>query len=96
MRPFVLASALLLIHLAASPLAAQPLFSDSFDSAPSPQWGNERGDWTAIGGEYLAQAPTNTPPTFTSLPFELTDLELTLDVSKSPTAASGSAPTPRV
>jgi len=57
-----------------------PVFFDSFDDAPSPLWSNSRGNWTASGGEYFAQAPTNQPPTVTSVPFALSDLDLEVDV----------------
>ena len=56
------------------------VFSDNFDGGPSPLWGNERGNWTSIGGGYASQNPDNIPPTFSSLPFLLRDFAIELDL----------------
>jgi hypothetical protein len=47
--------------LAASTSAAE-IFSDNFNSGPSPLWSNERGNWSAFGGIYNAGSPNYTPP----------------------------------
>src|SRR5678816_232807 len=71
----------LLVSLAlASPCCAQVVFSDTFDSGPSPLWRNERGAWAASGGLYYATQPTNSPPTLSTLPFNLGDFDLEVDV----------------
>jgi len=63
-----------------APAMAQLLFTDTFDSGPAPVWGNERGSWTAAGGEYFATVPGNLPPTRTTLPYVLRDFGLRLKV----------------
>jgi hypothetical protein len=68
------------VLLLAAPAAAQPLFTDSFTSGPSPLWGNERGAWAVSGGAYAATLPSNSPPTLTTLPFVLGDFDLDIDV----------------
>ncbi len=60
--------------------AAQVVFSDNFNTGPSPLWGNERGGWAASGGTYSATQPSNSPPTLSSLPFTLSDLDLEVDI----------------
>jgi hypothetical protein len=61
---------------------AETVFTDNFNSGASPLWGNERGSWVATFGVYNAQSPTNTPPTFTSLPFILADLTFDVDINQ--------------
>ncbi len=62
---------------------AQPaLFSDTFTSGASPLWNNLRGGFYASGGVYDAQFPNNTPPTYTALPFELSDFSFDVDVNQ--------------
>ncbi len=63
------------------PLFAATVFRDSFDSSPSPLWANERGSWAAGNGGYYAQCPSNSPTTFTSLPLNLKDFSVELDVN---------------
>ena len=57
------------------------VFTDDFDNGPSPLWGNEIGDWTAQGGVYFAQTPSNNPPTRTFLPLQYRNLDLEVDVN---------------
>ncbi len=65
----------------ASQAAAQPLFTDTFDSGLSPSWGNETGDWIASGGRYFAQTAQFTDRlTYSSLPFSLTDFTFDVDI----------------
>ena len=68
------------IALLAAPACGQLLFSDNFDAGASPLWVNERGPWTTSGGVYYCTAPSNSPPTISSLPYVLGDLELEVDV----------------
>ena len=60
---------------------AQVIFSDNFDAGASPLWGNQSGSWTATGGVYFAQSPSNNPTTYTSLPFSLTDFTADVDIN---------------
>lgn len=60
---------------------AGPSFSDNFDAGASLQWGNEIGNWTTSGGAYLSQAPSNSPPTYSSLPFDLVDFTVEVDIN---------------
>jgi hypothetical protein len=53
-------------------------FSNSFAANPSPLWNNYTGNWTAAGGQYYAQAPNDSPLTYTGLPFVVTDYILTV------------------
>lgn len=55
------------------------LFEDDFDSGPSPLWGNEFGSWGASGGVYDASFPY--PLTYSSLPFDLTDFSIQVDIN---------------
>jgi hypothetical protein len=56
------------------------LFSDNFDTGASPLWGNERGNWAASGGVYYATVINNNPASTTSLPLNLTDFAIDVDV----------------
>ena len=58
-----------------------PQFSDQFDSGVSGEWGNEVGDWIADNGTYRAQNPSNNPSTYSSLPYDLTNFTLDVDVN---------------
>ncbi|SRR5579871_106818 len=58
------------------------IFTDNFNNGASPLWGDERGNWTASGGVYFAQSPSNSPLTYTSLPFNLTDFSVDVDINK--------------
>ena len=60
---------------------AQLIFSDNFDTGASLQWGNELGGWTTASGVYYATAPNDLPPTYTSLPFTLTDFSVTVTIN---------------
>jgi hypothetical protein len=55
---------------------ANTIFSDNFDSGASPLWGNEFGNWTAENGVYYPQ----TVPATSSLPFDLTDFTISVDI----------------
>ena len=60
---------------------AQVTFTDNFNAGASPLWGNQSGSWTATGGVYFAQLPSNSPTTYTSLPFSLTDFAADVDIT---------------
>lgn len=57
-------------------------FTDNFDNGPSTPWGNEVGKWTATSGTYAASAPNNSPATYSSLPFQLRDFTLDIDINQ--------------
>ena len=61
---------------------AQVIFSDNFTSGAAAVWGNEIGNWTATGGVYFPTAPNNSPPTYTSVPFSLTDFSVTVTINQ--------------
>lgn len=56
-------------------------FLDTFNPAPSGLWSNTRGNWTGGSGQYYSQAPSNSPLTYSDLPFDLTDFSITVDVT---------------
>ena len=60
--------------------AATISFTDNF-SPPSSLWSNSTGNWTASGGQYVAQQPNNNPGATTVLPFDLTSYTLTVTVN---------------
>jgi len=68
------------IVLLAAPLGAAVLFEDDFDGGADPLWGNEVGNWTVTAGRYHAANPNNNPPTASTLPFDLTDFVVDVDV----------------
>jgi YVTN family beta-propeller protein len=55
-------------------------FTDNF-SPPSTQWSNSIGNWTAVAGEYFAQAPSNGPLIYSGLPYVFTNSNLSLTVT---------------
>jgi len=75
-----LAAMSLIAFSLSAPKAGASLFTDDFDSGASPSWGNERGAWLSSGGVYFATLPNNIPPTYSSLPYTLSDLVLDVDV----------------
>lgn len=58
----------------------QTVFFDDFTNGASTRWQNQRGAWVASGGVYYATIPNNLPPTYSSLPFVVADLDLEMDV----------------
>lgn len=80
-------SAVLCALFALSPAVSLASFSftDNFTPSPSPLWSNAAGNWTASGGDYLAQNPfaANTGETgaFSDLPFDLTDFTVSVNVN---------------
>ncbi len=81
-RPASLLALALLACTLTTVVSATPvvIFSDSFTSGPSAMWGNEFGSWYGHDGVYDALYPENLPPTYTSLPFDLTDFTLDVDI----------------
>lgn len=57
------------------------LFTDDFDAGASALWGNENGSWSASAGVYDAAVPDNFPNAHSSLPFDLQDFEISLDIN---------------
>lgn len=76
----LLGSASLIIN--ANSANADVIFQDDFNSGASPLWENELGDWSASGGVYNGLAPNNNPLTYSSLPFNLTDFRIDVDINK--------------
>ncbi|MCA9285654.1 MAG: hypothetical protein KDA22_10585 [Phycisphaerales bacterium] len=74
-------SSMLALVLGTTALAGGLPFSDDFASGPSELWGNEVGAWSAPSGAYLATQPDNFPNAYSSLPFELEDFSIDMDVS---------------
>lgn len=69
-----------LVLVACTPTLAGT-FSDDFSSGASSLWGNECGSWIASSGVYYAQSPNNSPATYTSLPFNMTDFTIDTDIN---------------
>ena len=84
MNRFLSATALVVLSFVwVGQAGATVLFSDDFTGGPSAAWGNQRGNWATVGGQYYAQAPNNSPPTYsdvTTLP-GLTDFAVDVDVN---------------
>jgi hypothetical protein len=59
--------------------SADVIFSDNLADRASPLWGDEVGSWTT--GGYYAQSPSFSPMTYTSLPFNLRDFALDVDIT---------------
>ncbi len=76
----VISAVALLVAVASPASAASISFSDTFTGGvASGLWGNQAGAWTASGDVYRATAPTNSPTTFSLLPYDL--LDFTVDVN---------------
>jgi len=57
-----------------------PFFNDDFNAGASAQWNNFAGNWSASGGVFRAQNPSN--GAFNFLPFNLTDFAVNLDINR--------------
>ena len=79
LRPLLVAVVSIAVLIGAQ--AQTVVFSDNFDAGHSPQWDNAVGNWSASGGTYNAAAPNNLPPTFSGLPFVLTDFSISVRVN---------------
>jgi len=64
---------------AAGQASANLSFSDNFDTGASPAWNNAVGNWNATGGVYGPASPGNYPPTYSGLPFTLTDFTVSVE-----------------
>ncbi len=71
-----------LLQIDIQTLKAGVIFSDNFNNGASPLWGDEIGSWSAAGGVYGATIPSNFPNAHSSLPFDLTDFTVDVDVNK--------------
>lgn len=60
--------------------SAAVLFEDNFDNGASPLWGNERGGWTVLNGGYHATYDNWPADSYSSLPYDLTDFSIDVDV----------------
>jgi hypothetical protein len=60
--------------------AATLTYTDNFSPA-SPLWSNSIGNWTSSGGQYNAQAPSNSPETYSGLPFDFANSNFSLTVT---------------
>jgi hypothetical protein len=78
MRTLLLALALTVASTRAD--ADALTFTDDF-SPPSTLWSNSVGNWTASGGNYYAQAPSNSPETISVLPFIFNNSGLSVTVT---------------
>src|SRR5215475_3097261 len=74
--------ALFALAASASAMADTFTFTDSF-SSPSSMWSNypNLGNWTGGGGQYYAQTPSNSPLTWSSVPFNFTNSNLSVTVT---------------
>jgi hypothetical protein len=57
------------------------VFTDNFSGGASALWGNEVGNWSVVSGAYSATLPSNSPCTYTSLPYEMTDLSIEFTIN---------------
>ncbi|MCY2991124.1 MAG: FG-GAP-like repeat-containing protein [Planctomycetota bacterium] len=55
-------------------------FEDNFNAGASPLWENGIGNWQASGGVYFAQDFGTSPLTYSSLPFDLKDFSVTVEI----------------
>ena len=78
MKKLVLTSA---FALALVPTSVRAItITDNF-SPPSALWSNSIGNWTGGGGQYFSQTPSNSPETYSGLPFDFTNQNLRLTVT---------------
>ncbi|MDX2038032.1 MAG: hypothetical protein SFX72_15395 [Isosphaeraceae bacterium] len=76
----VFAAILVSVGLGAQGAAGGVIFSDDFNAGASPLWGNQVGNWNASGGVYGAGSPGNFPNAHSTLPFQLADFSVEVDV----------------
>lgn len=75
----LLAVCLMLSSITVNVAVGQELFFDNFETGPSPQWGNETGNWTVSNGEYHS---TSSGYSYSSIPFtDLTNFAIDVDIS---------------
>jgi hypothetical protein len=56
-------------------------FTDDFSPQPSALWSNSIGNWTSGSGKYFAQAPSDSPFTYSGLPFDFTNSHFSITVT---------------
>jgi PEP-CTERM motif len=56
-------------------------FTDDFSPQPSSLWSNSIGNWTSGSGKYFAQAPSDSPFTYSGLPFDFTNSHFSITVT---------------
>jgi hypothetical protein len=76
--------ALALAAATASPASASVVFFDDFNAGASAAWGNEHGNWRAVGGTYDATNPSNGPNTYSDVTTltSLTDFTVDVDINE--------------
>jgi LPXTG-motif cell wall-anchored protein len=77
-KKLIFISGLMLVFVCSSAKAIT--VNDTF-APPSPLWSNSSGNWTANGGTYFAQTPSNSPETYSGLPFDFTNSNFALTVT---------------
>jgi hypothetical protein len=80
-RASVLAGTLLALSLYPAGVMADSLSYTADFSPPSTLWSNSIGNWTASGGRYFAQNPSNNPETYSGLPFDFTNSGFSVTVT---------------
>jgi hypothetical protein len=83
MKPTSLWLAAALASIASSSPAQTITFTDNFSPDQSPLWSNlpNLGNWTASNGQYFAQTPSNSPLTYSALPYNFTNSNLAVTVT---------------
>ena len=62
--------------------SAATIFSDPFGGTADPLWSQDSGAWDATGGVYRANSPSTVGPfRYSSLPFDLTDFSVEMDIN---------------
>ena len=56
-------------------------FTDDFSPQASALWSNSIGNWTSASGKYFAQAPSDSPFTYSGLPFDFTNSHFSVTVT---------------
>ena len=77
-----LVSSLIAVALLPAAAPADVSFFDDFTGGASPLWQDVAGQWTVQGGLYWATVPDNLPSAHSTLPFEMSNLELEVDISE--------------
>jgi hypothetical protein len=70
-----------IVVLALSGVGYAGTVSYNFNSNPPPDWVSKVGTWSASGGVYDSQSPSNSPPTYAYLPFTVTDFTAEVDIN---------------
>ena len=79
LKATILASVGVLSMATTAQAAGTVSFTDNFNAGASAQWSNQTGNWSASGGSYHTTAGTNSPTTYSALPYDLTNFSLTFD-----------------